>query len=336
MQAFSRFCFGFGIAFLASITWPIVLSIALSQCDAWRWMTIEVTFSVIHPTCIAIAFGLFLASFYEEITDPFAFFRWPLGPILMLVLVGLLFWLAYLDLTTGYLDSYELSDPCTATKSDARYRAEFAPRKDRDFEASQLPVDKEYRAERGKGSFPKIFSKTNWITPLNIAGTVLIQLFVLYFIWCVITAATRDDSKGEAGLAISLLLALWIPARAFANICEADQVGRDPNQTVVIFAGVLALIVFAIQCVQAVIRGLLDLKATLAILGVVATTGTFLLTAFPKEVLMIQAEMRKFTPPMVIGVLLVAILGMVALVYQFLARPPRPRLRRRVGPAPGP
>src|SRR5689334_18172668 len=94
--------------------WPCISR----ESDAWSWLTNEITYSVIHPISFSIAVGLFVVHFRASQSLPPS----PIGKAIafgiLVVFLLLILWVGVPDLLAGYLQSYELKNPCAALKDD--------------------------------------------------------------------------------------------------------------------------------------------------------------------------------------------------------------------------
>jgi hypothetical protein len=340
---FGRFLGSASIVLLAALSWHAVLLIECWECRnlAYMWILQELTFSIVHPVFFSIAVGIFVATFSLDHCLP------PMGKgrtFAILGLIGLcllMLWISWTDLNSGHLQSYELLDPCARMRDDDKLRA-LRDKKDRAesaLAAAEIQVkpkddikkltsalealtieykqaDAAYRKAREKSGLPGTFAKTNWITLVSVLLTAAFELFCAVLVWyfvLVIFNGRLDESTEPQLVAILLLLAVWIPARAYANFCEEQQAGIKPDNASVVFAAVILVIVFAALFINAVIDGRISWELAKYVGGAVVASITFMMVGFPSWVAWIKAGIDKMAPGMFVAICLLAVIFLGAL-----------------------
>jgi hypothetical protein len=240
----------------------------------------------------------------------------PMRVCALLGLWALMIFVAVGDINSGQLSSYDLLDPCAriaddVTLHDLQTRKDLAKlaleeeQKRRQpnaaGDAAQLPrafnevnttyetFRKGYEAARKKVGLLNTLERTNGITLVGGALTLLFELFIVFVLWYIIIILANQQFDPQL-LGAILAFSFWFPARIYANYCEAQAAGRELDPAAFVdaafaFAVVLTVIwgCFAYACIRGEIPPAYA-KWLLAANGVVIGFMALTLPAYVKQV----------------------------------------------------
>jgi hypothetical protein len=331
-----------GIAVAISLSWPAALLFICWLCRdkewfdlAWKWIKIEATYSIVHPVFFSIAIGVFVATCTRDVCLPRARkgWLWPFVSLAGLCLLTL--WVAVSLLFTGHLDSYELAHPCDAIRKDytlqkLKVEMDLAESKLKalrtddpeikqaasDFKTRQQAYEtnrKEYLEAREKPKeWRKVISSTSIITWINLLLSIFFLLFCAIVVWYFLMAVYNGklDEAKPVLITTILLLTAWLPARAYANFCEAQAAGDSATNAEIVFAAVIVVLVFFAFFILAVIDRRIPWDLAKYLLGIFVGGITFMVVTIPGCLPAIKSQVEKFPPSMFVAlcVLTVAIL----------------------------
>ncbi len=318
----------------------------VQKAENWRWSSLGKRHTedarflpLLHPWPIAV--GLFVAMFSVDHCLPPTKWRRAVSIAALAVLCSLLLWVSYVDLSDGYLSSYELPGPCggkaiDTNLGDLRHALTLAEselagaqeKKTPDEETNKRTSEVETARARYQAALAPLsksgvfgtFAKANRIVPVSVLLTLAFELFCLVFLWYVLmgifNGAFTDGSTKQLLVFILLLLTIWIPARAYANYCERE-VGGTVTDAAVIFAAVLVMLVFAALFILDVIDGRISWEIAKYLLGLLVASITFMVVSLPRWVATVKVRIDEMSPAMLAALCLVASAALIVLVCRW-------------------
>lgn len=330
------------LSLLLSLSWPITLFFVGRPCRhlIWQWTKHELTYVVVHHVFFPIAVGLF-AAYFDHVA---CLGRAPSIPILLWIVMAVLMVIISIhELATGSLLPYEMRHPCIWLRqnevlSEVRQKKEMAEREYQDAtsrNASQLALDQlrvkerdastaylrrqtRYRKWLRKQSVSQTLASCNAIIWVNFALTILYQLFCATVVWYAAVLAVNKNlnaSNGSILVTISLLLSLWIPARAYANYFERNVGEAEVNDNSVAFAASISILMFVALFTVTVMAQVPDKAVDFAkaVGGILAASIVFVLKTFPELFSKVKGVIDALPFDMCLGICVVAFLLLIGI-----------------------
>jgi hypothetical protein len=331
VNSFTRFCvFAFAWGIIA-LLWPLTAWFELSSCERlWAGVRHQVTFTVIHFVAFPFAVGWVAVHAPGLVNSQVGRSRW--NKAILFAMFALMGWVSYKDLTTGYFLTIYLHSPCTEelriedqSRSEAKSilqqkvkrLAQAGPDSDPD-QVSQLTREVEklaaeysnpknpYLSRRSRDGIASVMGKANFLPIVAALVTVTFQMFCAFLVWCVVLhfldASNVDESvvRFRAAWLTSAIVAVctWIPVRAYANYWEREYGMIPTNDGSVVFAAILALIVFFLLLINQLVIDWKSWEVLKYIAGVVCGVVGFLVSKFPTIGEQIRAAIETLTPEM--------------------------------------